>query len=128
MITGSHNPPDYNGFKMMLGKKPFFGAEIQKLGEIAAEGDVETRPGQGREEPMSRADYAARLLQDVKPGRKLKVVWDSGNGAVGVSIRARGRQAARRALRAERGGRRHLPEPPSRPDRAGEPRAAAWPR
>ena len=35
-ITGSHNPPDYNGFKMMMGKKSFFGADIQKLGEVAA--------------------------------------------------------------------------------------------
>jgi phosphomannomutase len=38
-ITGSHNPPDYNGFKMMMGKKSFFGEEIQKLGAIAAKGE-----------------------------------------------------------------------------------------
>ena len=37
-ITGSHNPPDYNGFKMMLGKKSFFGEEIQKLGAMAGKG------------------------------------------------------------------------------------------
>ena len=36
MITGSHNPPDYNGFKMMMGKKPFFGEDIKKLGAMAA--------------------------------------------------------------------------------------------
>jgi phosphomannomutase len=46
MITGSHNPPDYNGFKMMLGKKSVFGEEIQKLGRIAAEGRFPR--GQGR--------------------------------------------------------------------------------
>ncbi len=40
MVTGSHNPSNYNGFKMMLGKKAFFGAEIQKLGQIASAGDV----------------------------------------------------------------------------------------
>ena len=45
-ITGSHNPPDYNGFKMMMGKKSFFGEEIQKLGAIAAKGDWES--GQGK--------------------------------------------------------------------------------
>jgi pyruvate,water dikinase len=39
-VTGSHNPPDYNGFKMMLGKKPFFGQDIQALGRMAAAGDV----------------------------------------------------------------------------------------
>ena len=40
MVTGSHNPPDYNGFKMMLGRKPFFGAQIQEIGRMAREGDV----------------------------------------------------------------------------------------
>src|SRR5580698_10827421 len=40
MVTGSHNPPDYNGFKMMLGRKPFFGAQIQDIGRMAREGDV----------------------------------------------------------------------------------------
>ncbi len=87
MITGSHNPPDYNGFKMMMGKKSFFGADIQTLGAMAAKGDWES--GQGKAEKRDiLADYAARLLQDVKPGKKLKVAWDTGNGAVGVSIRA----------------------------------------
>ncbi len=86
-ITGSHNPPDYNGFKMMMGKKSFFGEEIQKLGAIAAKGDWES--GQGKVEQKDVLDaYAARLLKDVKPGKKLKVAWDTGNGAVGVSIRA----------------------------------------
>jgi phosphomannomutase len=86
-ITGSHNPPDFNGFKMMMGKKSFFGADIQKLGEMAGKGEWE----QGRGKVEKKAvldDYAARLLKDVKPGRKLKVAWDTGNGAVGVSIRA----------------------------------------
>jgi phosphomannomutase len=86
-ITGSHNPPDYNGFKMMMGKKSFFGEEIQKLGAIAAKGDWEN--GQGKVDQKDILDaYAARLLKDVKPGKKLKVAWDTGNGAVGVSIRA----------------------------------------
>src|SRR5437899_5886191 len=86
-ITGSHNPPDFNGFKMMMGKKSFFGADIQKLGQMAGKGDIDT--GQGTVEKKNiLADYAARLLKDVKPGRKLKVAWDTGNGAVGVSIRA----------------------------------------
>src|SRR5216683_3340579 len=45
MVTGSHNPSDYNGFKMVLGKKSFFGADIQRLGKIAASGDF--RSGKG---------------------------------------------------------------------------------
>src|SRR5262245_17557699 len=86
-ITGSQNPPAYNGFKMMIGKKSFFGEEIQKLGAIAAAGDWES--GQGRVEKKDiLAAYAERLLKDVKPGKKLKVAWDTGNGAVGVSIRS----------------------------------------
>ena len=40
MVTGSHNPPDYNGFKMMLGRRAFFGAQIRALGEMAASGLV----------------------------------------------------------------------------------------
>ena len=87
MITGSHNPPDFNGFKMMMGKKSFFGADILKLGKIAAKGDFETGKG-AVEKKVILPEYAARLLKDVKPGRKLKVAWDTGNGAVGVSIRS----------------------------------------
>jgi len=86
-ITGSHNPPDYNGFKMMMGKKSFFGEDIQKLGAMAAKGDWESGQGKATKKDIL-ADYAARLLKDVKPGKKLKVAWDTGNGAVGVSIRA----------------------------------------
>ena len=86
-ITGSHNPPDFNGFKMMMGKKSFFGADIQKLGAMAANGDVDTGKGKVEKKDIL-ADYAERLLKDVKPGKKLKVAWDTGNGAVGVSIRA----------------------------------------
>jgi phosphomannomutase len=87
MITGSHNPPDYNGFKMMMGKKSFFGADIQTLGEMSGRADWES--GQGKASTAEILDaYAERLLKDVKPGKKLKVAWDTGNGAVGVSIRA----------------------------------------
>src|ERR1700760_1493953 len=40
MVTGSHNPPDYNGFKMMLGRKPFFGDQIQDIGAKASAGEM----------------------------------------------------------------------------------------
>ena len=86
-ITGSHNPPDYNGFKMMMGKKSFFGADIQTLGAMAGKGDWESGRGKVETREILGA-YAARLLKDVKPGKNLKVAWDTGNGAVGVSIRA----------------------------------------
>jgi phosphomannomutase len=84
MVTGSHNPPDYNGFKMMLGRKPFFGARIQEIGSRALAGDVvAAREGSAREVDIS-ADYIARLVQDWDGGnRQLKVIWDNGNGAAG---------------------------------------------
>jgi len=84
MVTGSHNPPDYNGFKMMIGRKPFFGRQIQTLGRMAAEGDVgPATAGSARNLDISDA-YIARLCQDWDGGdRTLTVVWDNGNGAAG---------------------------------------------
>ena len=89
MVTGSHNPPDYNGFKMMLGRKPFFGAQIKTLGEMAASGDVvEETTGGGHSENV-QSEYVARLLADWDGGdRRLKVVWDNGNGAAGDALTA----------------------------------------
>jgi phosphomannomutase len=84
MVTGSHNPPNYNGFKMMLGRKPFFGAQIRELGELSAAGDV-VAEATGSERSVDVAkDYVGRLLTDWDGGdRMLKVVWDNGNGAAG---------------------------------------------
>jgi phosphomannomutase len=84
MVTGSHNPPDYNGFKMMLGKKPFFGQQIQELGAKAAAGEV-VAEAEGSERRVDvSADYVRRLISDWDGGdRLLKVVWDNGNGAAG---------------------------------------------
>ena len=82
-ITGSHNPPAHNGFKMMLGKKSFFGAQIQELGRIAAAGAYAGGRGRRTEAPVFDA-YVARLVQDYSAsGRELSVVWDAGNGAAG---------------------------------------------
>ncbi len=81
-VTGSHNPPDYNGFKMMLGTRAFFGDDIQRLGRIAAEGAFAEGAGAYREHVV-RTAYARRILQDKAPMRPLRVIWDPGNGAVG---------------------------------------------
>ncbi|MFV3128153.1 phosphoglucomutase/phosphomannomutase PgmG [Niveispirillum sp. KHB5.9] len=86
MITGSHNPPDYNGFKMMLGKAPFYGSQILEIGKIAAAGDFAT--GEGTEETQDVQDaYVDRLAQDYDGTRDLNVVWDNGNGAAGEILR-----------------------------------------
>lgn len=91
MITGSHNPPEYNGFKMMLagyltGGGSVFGAAIQQLGVIAAAGDYAVGNGAISDHDVRDA-YVERLVQDFVPGRELNVVWDNGNGAGGEILR-----------------------------------------
>jgi phosphomannomutase len=86
-VTGSHNPPSHNGFKMMLGKKPLYGAQIQELGQLAAEGAFADDKGVISEAPLLDA-YVDRLVRDFRPGRPLSVVWDAGNGATGEALSA----------------------------------------
>jgi phosphomannomutase len=88
MVTGSHNPADYNGFKMMLRGKPFFGEDIKRLGEIALAGDVEEEQVVLERNVDVSSDYIARVLADWDGGdRMLKVVWDNGNGAAGEVLK-----------------------------------------
>jgi phosphomannomutase len=88
MVTGSHNPADYNGFKMMLRGKPFFGEDIKRLGEIALAGDVEEEQVALERNVDVSSDYVARVLSDWDGGdRMLKVVWDNGNGAAGEVLK-----------------------------------------
>ncbi len=86
MITGSHNPPDYNGIKMMLGKGPVYGRQILDLGVIAAKADYVS--GEGSSEWVDIRDaYVDRLLKDFDGTRNLKIAWDAGNGASGEILR-----------------------------------------
>jgi phosphomannomutase len=82
MVTGSHNPPDYNGFKMTLMGKPFFGADIQSLAPIAAAGDFACGEGSVDEVDL-RETYAERLASEFTPTRMARIAWDPGNGAAG---------------------------------------------
>ena len=86
MVTGSHNPANYNGFKLMLGKKPFFGKDIERLGRIAAAPPKATVRAAKLEERVVIDAYVARLLADYDGGRALSVVWDVGNGATGEVV------------------------------------------
>jgi phosphomannomutase len=89
MVTGSHNPPDYNGFKMMLGRKPFFGAQIQDIGRMAREGDVVAEASAATRSIDMQEEYVNRLRRDWDGGeRRLKVVWDNGNGSAGEALAA----------------------------------------
>ena len=83
-ITGSHNPADYNGFKMVLQHKPFFGADIQDLGRLAEEGDWEEGEGTiSTYEIMD--DYVGRLMAGYAGGA-FRIGWDAGNGAAGPIV------------------------------------------
>jgi phosphomannomutase len=80
-VTGSHNPADYNGFKMLLKGRSVFGQEIQALGARAAAGDW--AEGRGAiEEVDVRAAYVDRLVEDFAGG-EFRIGWDAGNGAAG---------------------------------------------
>ena len=82
-ITGSHNPPEFNGFKICLGKMSVFGEEIQKIREIGESGDF--RRGSGRVEKADINDsYVQYLQENIRTGPfKRRVVVDAGNGIGG---------------------------------------------
>jgi phosphomannomutase len=86
MITGSHNPPDYNGIKITFQGRPFFGEDIQHLGRLAAAGDFVAGAGRTEDHPVAEA-YVERLVQDFEGGKPLTVAWDAGNGAAGDVLR-----------------------------------------
>ncbi|MDI5932272.1 phosphomannomutase/phosphoglucomutase [Halomonas kalidii] len=82
MVTGSHNPPDYNGFKIMLGGETLSGEAITALYQRIVTGDLSEGDGSVRQEDV-RAAYLERILGDVKLERPLKAVVDCGNGVAG---------------------------------------------
>ena len=82
MVTGSHNPPDYNGFKMMLGGDTLAGDWIQKLYRRIADNDFASGNGSYRSHDIAAA-YQQRIVGDIKLSRPMKVVVDCGNGVPG---------------------------------------------
>jgi len=83
MITGSHNPPEYNGFKMMVGEETLYGETIQQVYRILKEGKVITDKEGTRSSYDIIPEYESYVLKDVRLRRKLKVVLDAGNGTAG---------------------------------------------
>ncbi|HWI86265.1 MAG TPA: phosphomannomutase/phosphoglucomutase [Sphingomonas sp.] len=80
-ITGSHNPAEYNGFKMVLQHGPFFGEQIQAIGRMAAEEDWDEGTGQVSDYDIEDL-YVDRLLAGYSGGA-FRIGWDNGNGAGG---------------------------------------------
>ncbi|MDR0632289.1 MAG: phosphomannomutase/phosphoglucomutase [Holosporaceae bacterium] len=88
MVTGSHNPSQYNGFKFMLGRDPFYGENIKHLGEMIANKDFVEK--NGREIVLNRTfpNYVHDILEGFDFTDDVKVAWDIGNGATSNIIKA----------------------------------------
>jgi phosphomannomutase/phosphoglucomutase len=82
-VTGSHNPPDYNGLKMVVGGETLAGDAIQKLRQRIEQGDLVTGSG-GYTKRDIVAEYIARIVSDVKLARPMKIAVDCGNGIGGA--------------------------------------------
>ena len=85
MITGSHNPSEYNGFKMVVNKHSFFAENIQKFKYLAKNINLVKKNG-SIEDVDVKDSYIERILQNISIQKKLKISWDIGNGAMGVII------------------------------------------
>ena len=84
MITGSHNPKEYNGLKMIIDNKPFFGKSIKSLNEVDVSSLIKKNGSVKFQNPLIR--YQNEILNRFSNINKLKIVWDPGNGAIGAII------------------------------------------
>ncbi|MEK6747054.1 MAG: phosphomannomutase/phosphoglucomutase [Pseudomonadota bacterium] len=87
MITGSHNPPDHNGFKFVLQNQAFYGAAIAELKTLAENNNLASGAGKIEKQDI-RETYIAAMLKAYDGTRELNVAWDAGNGATGEIMSA----------------------------------------
>ena len=83
MITGSHNPPEFNGFKICIGNDSIYGEQIQELRKIMESGEYSATAASAKYQDIS-AEYENYLFENIKINRKIKVVVDGGNGVGGL--------------------------------------------
>ncbi len=84
MVTGSHNPPNYNGFKVAFEKSTLFGREVQEIGNIVEERRFASGKGSIKPYPSLIEEYSAYFSKNIAIDGRLRVVVDGGNGTGGV--------------------------------------------
>lgn len=87
-VTGSHNPKDYNGFKMVLAGRAIYGDEIQGLRKVMEADSATLAPGGSVRKVDVTEAYTQRIVGDIKLARPMKIVVDSGNGIAGATAPA----------------------------------------
>ena len=86
MVTGSHNPSEYNGFKMVFDKHSFFSDDIQSLQQLINDNTLEFKEGEIINKDITE-DYINRTLLNINLKNRLKIAWDPGNGAMGTVMK-----------------------------------------
>ncbi|MCP4406751.1 MAG: phosphomannomutase/phosphoglucomutase [Gammaproteobacteria bacterium] len=87
MVTGSHNPPEYNGLKLVMDGKTLHGKDIQQIYQRILQGDMPLSQGQWEHMDLTQS-YIERICEDVKLARTLRIAIDCGNGVAGPTAAA----------------------------------------